>query len=650
MFAAATAVIALLFAACGGGTSDGDSTDTGAKFFTVTFNTNGGSSILPKSGIASGVKINAPSDPTKSGFVFGGWYKEEAFTNRWDFAADAVTAAITLYAKWVAEGSALTVTFNSNGGTAVAPLTVESGDKITAPAAPTKAGGFTFDGWYKEATLATPWNFSSDTVTASIILYAKWSGEGYTGPWMQMDPDPGTAAIPVTLDPAVTYQTIEGFGFFGAMSPWWDGYWYGEEVLYTDAWAELVIGDLGITMWRNDVYPHNPIGTANLEGQDANWPLQKPVVQGLVRTANELGVDLKIILTVWSPPPAFKNTSSVIGGYVTSDNYTDFANWLISALDLYHDEIGHDAYALSFQNEPDFVTSYNSGKYESRQYWETLNAITPLIKAKYPNVKLFGSEHMLKHEGSGRGWGGPWYSVDTVANGNNLDVFALHGYDDGLLATDASEAGPMWARYREEVWADNPKKQPIWMTETSGYIRQWISGPYSNATSTWTMPGAFRLAQMIGTALKNGQLSAWVYWAGHEPKYVLDDHPVSGGAYSLFQNMEKDKRYYVSRHFYRYIRPGAKMTEVTCNDPDLLVIPFSHPEEKRFTVVVLNDSDDPKKLSLYGSGLGSQFMMYQTTEANAINCLATRLNEATPNTIVVPGKSIVTLVNSIYNP
>jgi uncharacterized repeat protein (TIGR02543 family) len=67
-----------------------------------------------------------------------------------------------------------TVTFESNGGSAVDPVTVESGGKLTKPTDPTMEGK-TFVGWYKEADLTNPWNFDTDTVSANITLYAKWT-------------------------------------------------------------------------------------------------------------------------------------------------------------------------------------------------------------------------------------------------------------------------------------------------------------------------------------------------------------------------------------------------------------------------------------------------------------------------------------------
>jgi uncharacterized repeat protein (TIGR02543 family) len=73
-----------------------------------------------------------------------------------------------------------TVSFNSNGGSEVAALSVNNGETIIEPAAPTKAA-YVFGGWYKEDTLATAWNFGSDTVSSDVTLYAKWTAvETYT--------------------------------------------------------------------------------------------------------------------------------------------------------------------------------------------------------------------------------------------------------------------------------------------------------------------------------------------------------------------------------------------------------------------------------------------------------------------------------------
>ncbi|WP_099470068.1 rhamnogalacturonan lyase family protein [Konateibacter massiliensis] len=66
-----------------------------------------------------------------------------------------------------------TINFRTNGGSEVAAQTVEAGKLITEPTNPTRAG-YIFEGWYKETSLTTKWNFQSDKVQANTILYAKW--------------------------------------------------------------------------------------------------------------------------------------------------------------------------------------------------------------------------------------------------------------------------------------------------------------------------------------------------------------------------------------------------------------------------------------------------------------------------------------------
>ena len=75
---------------------------------------------------------------------------------------------------FIVVGDKFTVTFNSNGGSAVPSQEVLEGDLAIEPAEPTKDGS-TFAGWFTDDdTFATEWDFGVDTVTADITLYAKW--------------------------------------------------------------------------------------------------------------------------------------------------------------------------------------------------------------------------------------------------------------------------------------------------------------------------------------------------------------------------------------------------------------------------------------------------------------------------------------------
>ena len=103
--------------------------------YTITFDANGGSDIAPITQ-DYGTTINAPAAPTKTGYTFANW----------DRAIPATMPAenMTITAQWSI--NQYTISFNTDGGSAIAPITQDYGTDITAPAAPTKTG-YTFAGW-----------------------------------------------------------------------------------------------------------------------------------------------------------------------------------------------------------------------------------------------------------------------------------------------------------------------------------------------------------------------------------------------------------------------------------------------------------------------------------------------------------------------
>lgn len=76
----------------------------GITLHTVTFNSNGGSDVPEQ--IRANAAATKPADPTRSGYDFGGWYTDEAFTTEYTFTeSEKVTQALTLYAKWTKEAA-----------------------------------------------------------------------------------------------------------------------------------------------------------------------------------------------------------------------------------------------------------------------------------------------------------------------------------------------------------------------------------------------------------------------------------------------------------------------------------------------------------------------------------------------------------------
>lgn len=139
-------------------------------YYTVTFNTNGGSEIASQSVIEGRTATRPETNPTKDGYNFKDWYANQTLTTLFDFSTP-INENTTIYAKWV---EVFTVTFNSNGGSEITSQSIEDGGLVTKPTDPTKEN-YTFNGWYKEDTLETEFNFTTDTITEDTTLYAKWT-------------------------------------------------------------------------------------------------------------------------------------------------------------------------------------------------------------------------------------------------------------------------------------------------------------------------------------------------------------------------------------------------------------------------------------------------------------------------------------------
>jgi len=143
------------------------------EVFVITFNANGGS-VSPTSIIgASGTEIRLPT-PTRSGYIFNGWYSSASEGERYGGGDSyTVSSSLTMYAQWT-EG--FVITFDANGGSvSSASLTVLPGTEITLPT-PTRSG-YIFNGWYSSASGGERYGGGGDsyTVIGTLTMYAQWT-------------------------------------------------------------------------------------------------------------------------------------------------------------------------------------------------------------------------------------------------------------------------------------------------------------------------------------------------------------------------------------------------------------------------------------------------------------------------------------------
>ncbi|WFR65444.1 InlB B-repeat-containing protein [Paenibacillus amylolyticus] len=137
----------------------------------ITFDTDEGTAIAPQT-VAYGDLLSRPSDPERTGYTFAGWYTDITRTQPFDFATATVVADMTLYAKW--NIAVRTVTFHTDGGTAIQAREVINGEMLSRPSDPVRAG-YAFAGWYTDITRTQPFDFATATVTADMTLYAGWA-------------------------------------------------------------------------------------------------------------------------------------------------------------------------------------------------------------------------------------------------------------------------------------------------------------------------------------------------------------------------------------------------------------------------------------------------------------------------------------------
>jgi uncharacterized repeat protein (TIGR02543 family) len=274
LYAAVMVILAFGFSGCPTTESSED------KTVTVTFDLNGGDGTAPAAKtVTQGSALGAlPTAPTWSGYNFGGWFDDQAGTGT-EYTADSVISAdITLYAKWEAQGpQQVTVTFNLNGGDGTAPAakTVTQGSPLGAlPTAPTRSG-HSFGGWFDNQEGTGTAFTANSVINAATILYAKW--EVQVTVTFNLNGGDGTAPAVRTLNQGSalgalpTAPTRSGYSFEG---------WFDNQAGTGTAFAATTVISAATTLYAKWEVAVQVTVTFNLNGGDGTVPASRTLNQG----------------------------------------------------------------------------------------------------------------------------------------------------------------------------------------------------------------------------------------------------------------------------------------------------------------------------------------------------------------------------------
>lgn len=168
---------------------------------TVTFNANGGTVSPTTRLVVKGGQVGTLPTPTRDGYTCNGWWTSPMVGGQRISETQTINADVTFYANWLENH---TVTFNANGGTpATITRTVVHGSTVGELPESTRAGDFTFGGWWTAASGGTQIS-ASQQITANATYYAHWTANFLTE----------------TVDGYKWYYTIEGDGSARVFKAW----------------------------------------------------------------------------------------------------------------------------------------------------------------------------------------------------------------------------------------------------------------------------------------------------------------------------------------------------------------------------------------------------------------------------------------------
>ncbi len=301
----------------------------------------------------------------------------------------------------------------------------------------------------------------------------------------------------------------------------------------------------------------------------------------------------RVLATPWTPPASVKDNTNIIGGSVLPAKYANFASYL-NFFAGYMKSNGAPLTAISLQNEPDFLATYESCIWTPTEFQAfchtNASAITnaPILMPESFHYDKSLSDPTLN---------------DPVA-ATNIAYVGLHLY--GGTISDYPNA--------------HNQGKPTWMTE---YL-----------LNDQTITSAIDTAQQIHDCLTVGNMSAYIWW-----KTLGDSNGLVNSA-GVAQ-----KRGYVMAQFSRFVRTGFYRFATT-NNGDVLVTAFRDTNSNHFAIVAINPASVPLTPTFNLQNFPSVSSVTPWITSPSVS-LATQASATVNNNsfaYTLPGLSVVTFV------
>jgi O-glycosyl hydrolase len=287
-------------------------------------------------------------------------------------------------------------------------------------------------------------------------------------------------------------------------------------------------------------------------------------------------------------------------------------------------EFDIDIRMLSIQNEPELTYYYPTCKYEPALYARAVRTVQQRLDRMAARVSVLGPDVCRLY--NLKPYLDEMLALGYAERGRGLwpKPLLVHHYDLSVGFHQVDKDPAAWRTAREIA---RETGQPLWLIETANYLS------YEVRQGSWLE--ALIWARKIHHALVDGDCEVVCYWAlffdkvGESLIYCRKDG---------LDTYQISFKYYTSMNYYRFVRPGMVRKGAFSADGDLFATAFENEADGARTVVVVNWSHAPKRVT-FGTRVDAAYERHETTKERFC-----RRVEFDPARLVLPPRSVTTFV------